>query len=113
MKRNMINVTPMIPGFEKETAADLIRMFRKGVIQSAMFICSLVPEGDPVSDKADRLAELYRKQKVALGKCGMPVGILIQSMIGHGWVPAEKASFQKFTYADGQTPYVFLSLIHI
>lgn len=110
MKRNMINVTPMIPGFEKETAADLIRMFRKGVIQSAMFICSLVPEGDPVSDKADRLAELYRKQKVALGKCGMPVGILIQSMIGHGWVPAEKAPFQKFTYADGQTPYVFCPL---
>lgn len=110
MKRNMINVTPMIPGFEKETAEDLLRMYRQKIIQSAMFIFSLVPEGDPVSDKAAHLAELFLKQKAALGKCKMPVGILVQSMIGHGWIPAEKAPFQKFTYADGTTPYMFCPL---
>ena len=106
----MINVTPMIPGYEKETAADLIQMYRQGIIQSALFICALVPEGNPVSDKASRLAELYRKQKAALGKCKMPVGILVQALIGHGWVPSEKAPFQKFTYADGTTPYMFCPL---
>ena len=68
MKRNMINVTPMIPGFEKETAEDLLWMYRQKIIQSAMFIFSLVPEGDPVSDKAAHLAELFLKQKAALGK---------------------------------------------
>lgn len=33
--RNMINVTPMIPGVEKETAADLIGMYPNGIIRSA------------------------------------------------------------------------------
>ena len=44
MKRNMINVTPMIPGYEKETAADLIGMYQQGTNPRLDTAIEMMPE---------------------------------------------------------------------
>jgi len=107
---NMINVTPLIPGQEKAITDDLKNMYRDRVISSAAFIFTLVPEGDPVIDKATRLADLYRRNAALMQDCDMPLGILLQATMGMGWTPDEKASYQKFTLMDGTELYVFCPL---
>lgn len=110
MANNMINVTPLIPGHEAEIAADLKKMFQDGVIASAAWCLTLVPEGQPVIDKASRLAELVAAHQAHLAGSGIPLGILLQATMGHGWAPSEPAGFQRFTISDGKERYIFCPL---
>ena len=110
MANNMINVTPLIPGHEAEIADDLKKMYRDGVIASAAWCLALVPEGQPVIDKASRLAELVTAHQAHLAGSGIPLGILLQATMGHGWTPSEPAAFQRFTIADGRERYIFCPL---
>ncbi len=40
----------------------------------------------------------------------MPLGILLQATMGHGWVPSAQAPYQKLKIADGSTRYIFCPL---
>ncbi len=55
---------------------------------------SLVPEGNPVQNKAEKLAQKYLKFKNILDEMGVPSGILVQSLIGHGWTLGERPPYQ-------------------
>ena len=55
----LLNIAPMLEGYEKEIAADIRRMYETGVITENAFIMSLVPEGNPPADKGKILGDLF------------------------------------------------------
>jgi len=95
-----VNITPMIPGREKEIIADVRDMHGKGVLSRAAFIAYLVPDGCPPADSATPQAAEFAKYKAMLAGSGIPVGILLQNTMGH---PHQKRKhpFQKVTRVDG------------
>lgn len=106
----LLNIAPLLSGHEAEVADDILRMYETGVITETAFIMSLVPEGDPPVDKAKLLGDLFLAHREALGNTDMPVGILIQSSIGHGWAPSTPAPFPKLLTGNGKSPYKFCPL---
>lgn len=106
-----LNIAPMMPGHEEELAADIAAMAEAGSITHNAFSCTIVPEGDPVIDKAALLGERFVKHRDALRKISkVPCGILIQATIGHGWTPNSPASGQKLILWNGFEPYIFCPL---
>ena len=54
---------------------------------------TLVPEGDPVIDKAEIFCRIYARYRDALVAAGVPSGVLVQSSLGHT-APITRAPFQ-------------------
>lgn len=77
-----------------EICADIREQFEKGVATCALFMMTLVPEGNPPVDKAREMCEQYRQFREKLSGMGIPNGVLVQASIGHGWVLSEKFPFQ-------------------
>lgn len=50
-----------------------------------LFSMALVPEGNPVWDKAGKMAKLYARYRDELAHRGVECGILIQASLGHGY----------------------------
>ncbi len=109
-KLEFLNIVPMIPGYAENFAEDTLKLYQAGAIDSAAFILPLVPEGNPPVDKGRILGERFIEFRRALGGTDMPVGILLQSTLGHGWVPSEPSFFQRITNAAGNEPYSFCPL---
>lgn len=68
-----------------EICQDIRWQYENGVSSCPLFSMTLVPEGNPVVDKAKILTEKYMQFKERLDKMGIPSGILMQATIGHGW----------------------------
>lgn len=49
-----------------------------------LFLAIIQPEGDPLWNKGEEIARIYRRYKTELDKAGVPSGILLQSTLGHG-----------------------------
>lgn len=85
-----------------EVLADLKDQYKRGISSCPMFMMKLVPEGDPVWDKVGPMCDLFEKFRTAAAKDGVPVGVLVQASLGHGYsiVPAP---FDKYVNAtDGK-----------
>ena len=105
-----LNIGALLIEHKEEICSELIDLYNKGAITETAFCCTLVPEGNPALDKAAELGKRFALFQEALRGCSMPVGILLQATIGHGWVPDSPASFQKFVHPDGSEPYMFCPL---
>ena len=101
-----IDVAPLLPGRETEIANDLRRLESETCIDGVAFSCSLHPEGDPPIDKASAYAERVRRVREKLGGFGPRVGVLVQSSMGHGYVPDSPSPFQRLELRDGRKPHV-------
>jgi|LSQX01.2.fsa_nt_gb hypothetical protein len=100
-----INITPLTVEYAEEIVEDLINLHRSGVIDSAAFSFTLVPEGIPAIDKAAECVRRFKIfQKLLKGK-GVPTGILIQATWGHGWTPDTPTDFQKIRNFNGNYQY--------
>lgn len=73
-----------------EVLADLKDQYKRGISSCPMLMMKLVPEGDPVWDKVGPMCDLFKKFRDAAAEEGVPVGVLIQASLGHGYsiVPA-------------------------
>ena len=60
-----------------------------------LFMMTLVPEGDPVWDKAGELSAIYAKYREALAAQGVESGVLIQASLGHGYT-IKPSPFSKY-----------------
>lgn len=108
-----LNIAPMIPGYTEELASDIRRMYADGIITRNAFMATLTPEGNPADDKGAILGERFAQAKKAIGKTDMPVGILIQATVGHGWTPSVPATFDKFEFSfSDKQPYIMCPLDH-
>ena len=111
MSEHWINIAPLLPDHAEEIAADQRWLVANTPIDSAAFICTLVPEGDPAFDKASVLAARFRRLKALLAGSGVRCGILLQATMGHGWVPDSRTPYQKVTSEDGRERYTFCPLV--
>lgn len=79
------SVTPMAADHFEQRVADIVDMYKRGVIDMPLFCMTLVPEGNPVWDKAGKMCEIYARYRDALDAEGVPSGILVQASLGHGY----------------------------
>ena len=110
MDLEWLNIAPLIPDYKDEITADIRKMYADGIITATAFNMTLVPEGDPVVDKASILGERFVAFREALKDSDVPVGILLQATMGHGWTPSVPAKYSKFMFGDGSEPYTFCPL---
>lgn len=101
-----IDVVPLSDNYD-EVTEDIVKLCRSGVMDSVAFIFSLHPEGNPVFDKVKFFAEKFTVYQEKLKKYGVSCGILLQSTMGHGWIPDSPAAFQRIIFHNGYEPYTF------
>ena len=95
----------------EEICQDIRFQYENGITTCPLFSMTLSPEGDPVTDKAAILAEKYRLFRCRLNELRVPSGILVQSSIGHGYMPGKPAPFQRYTgFQNGIQTYTVCPL---
>ncbi len=77
-----------------EICHDIKNQYENGIADCALFSLTLVPEGNPVIDKAKIMCEKYDVFRDKLKEFGLECGILVQASIGHGYRLNERFPFQ-------------------
>jgi hypothetical protein len=96
----IINIAPLLANHREELTRDLCRLHRDCGITDVAFIMPLHPEeAEPTMAKAWHLRDLFVTMREPLRGSGLRVGILIQSLIGHGTPTATR--FQRIVSSDG------------
>ena len=105
MKKSFLHsytIMPLDINYIDDICADIKEQYEKGVADCALFKMTLVPEGNPPSDKATLLCEQYKAFKSRLDKMGLKSGILVQASVGHGWILGEMFPYQTHVnFCDG------------
>lgn len=105
---HIYSVTPIHEDHFEERLADVIDQYERKITSCPLFIMYLMPEGDPVWDKATPSAKSYARYKRELDARKIPSAILIQSTFGHGTASAHPAPFQKMVgLKDGKEQNVY------
>lgn len=68
-----------------EVCQDIKEQYEKGVSSCALFMFTLVPEGDPLIDKAEIQCKKYDLFRDKLASVGIKCGALVQCTMGHGY----------------------------
>lgn len=79
-----------------EICNDIKNQYETGVADCVLFMFKLVPEGDPLINKAKIQGEKYKIFKKRLDEMGLKSGILVQCSIGHGWTLDEPNNLVKY-----------------
>ena len=96
----IINISPLLINHKAELAEDLGRLHRDCGVTDVAFMLPLSPEeAEPTMAKAQHLRDLFLEMRAPLHGSGLQVGILLQSLIGHGTPTATK--FQRIVAPDG------------
>ena len=103
------SIVPTLEGHDDEIAADCARLRRETVVDGFALYASLQPEGDPPRDKAGPLAQRFRALRDRLAAEGIPLGLLLQSTMGHR-TPNTPAKFQSIVFSNGDAPSVYCPL---
>lgn len=114
MKRNSLylySIMPLDIEHIDEICEDILKQYRDGVANYPLFEMTLVPEGNPVINKAEIFCSRYRLFKQRLDSMGIPSGVLVQATIGHGWVLSEMFPYQQYiNMTDGEANSVVCPL---
>ena len=96
-------IIPLNTEHVEEICLDIKDQYDRGIASCALFSMTLVPEGDPVINKAQILCEKYKLFSSRLKELGVESGVLMQATIGHGYPLNEMFSFtQKINMDDGE-----------
>lgn len=77
---------------------DIKMQVENGIATCALFNMKLVPEGNPVVDKARNFCEKYKLFKEKLDRMGIKNGALVQASIGHGWRLSKRNPYQNVVF---------------
>lgn len=105
-----LTISTLLGEREEGIAKDIRFLGKETIVDAVAYSCTLVPEGDPVVDKAALLAPRFRKMHGLLKGSGVKEGILFQATMGHGWKPNSPAKGQKVIRPDGSEKYKFCPL---
>lgn len=78
------NILPYSPGEEKRLADEAIEYTRRTGNRNVLYSLSMHPAGFPAMKKAFSMLESYRKLKAGLEGTPVRLGVLFQSVLGHG-----------------------------
>lgn len=99
---HVYSIMPLAEDHFEERVADLIDQYKRRITTCPLFLMTLVPEGDPVIDKAEGFSRIYARYRDALAAAGVPSGVLVQSSLGHNNALPTPAPFQKMVgFTDG------------
>lgn len=103
----LYTIMPLDTAHLEEICQDIRLQYENGTATCALFMMTLVPEGDPPVDKVGVLCAKYDKFRDRLAEMGLTCGVLVQATIGHGWVLSDPFPFQPFTALDtGHQPQI-------
>ncbi len=88
------SIMPLDTEHLEEICQDIKCQYESGVASCALFSMTLVPEGNPPSDKVGVLCKRYAMFKTRLAEMGLKCGILVQATVGHGWILGEMFPYQ-------------------
>ncbi len=99
-------VTPLKEDHFEERIADIVALVQTGISTMPLFNMTLVPEGNPVWDKAGPMTALFGRYREALALHGVEAGILVQASLGHGYniEPNPFSSYERIS--DGKQDFV-------
>ena len=80
---HVYSIMPLAEDHFEERVADLIDQYQRRITTCPLFLMTLVPEGDPVINKAESFSRIYARYRDALAAAGVPSGVLVQSTLGH------------------------------
>ena len=83
-----------------EICADIKRQYEEGIADCVLFEMTLVPEGNPPSDKVGKLCKKFKIFQERLAKENLTCGVLVQASVGHGWVLGEMGCKRLTDIAD-------------
>ncbi|MBR2477028.1 MAG: hypothetical protein IKB50_02700 [Clostridia bacterium] len=95
-KLHLYSIMPLDTEHIDEICEDIRNQYETGVSTCALFSMTLVPEGNPPSDKAGIMCNKYKLFKEKLDAMNVPSGILVQASIGHGWKLGEMFPYQQY-----------------
>lgn len=95
------NIVPGSVGKEKETAALMLDYYKRTGNTVLLYSVPMQPVGNDVNERPRRLLESYRKLKKHLAGTPLRLGVLIQSMLGHGWVNPCNVNWQRSITSKG------------
>ena len=105
MLRNY-SITPIGDDHFEERIKNIVDDVKDGVITTPLLMMLLVPEGDPVWDKASKYAKQFARYRDALAKHGVVPGILIQCSLGHGYKKTEDPFQSVVDFRGGEVRHV-------
>ena len=82
-------IVPSLENHAEDIAADLRWLTGETVVDSAALNASLQPRSNPPDDRAAGYVCLFRQLREAVGPEGPPLGVLLQSTMGHGGEPTD------------------------
>lgn len=94
----LYSIMPLDVEHIDEICEDIRVQVETGVATCPLFKATLVPEGNPVINKAEFFCKQYSLFKEKLDKMGIKSGILVQATIGHGWKLSERNPYQNVVY---------------
>ena len=98
---HVYSIVPLAEDHFAERVADLVDQYKRRITSCPLFLMTLIPEGDPVIDKAESFSRIYARYRDALAAFGVPSGLLVQSSLGHGGA-ITPAPFQRMVgFSDG------------
>ncbi len=103
-------IIPSVENHAEDIAADLRWLASETVVDAAALNASLQPRGDPPDDRAAGYVRLFRQLRDAVGPEGPPLGVLLQSTMGHGSEPSNPAPFGRIVTSWGESRYIFCPL---
>ena len=103
-------IVPSLENHAEDIAADLRWLTGGTVVDSAALNASLQPRSNPPDDRAAGYVRLFRQLREAVGPEGPPLGVLLQSTVGHGGEPTDPAPFQRIVTSWGDSRYIFCPL---
>ena len=103
-------IVPAIEDHTEDIANDLRRLASETVVDAGALRASLQPRGDPPEDRAAGYVRVFRLLRDAAGPDGLPLGVLLQSTMGHGSEPPNPAPFGRIVTSWGESRYIFCPL---
>lgn len=95
------SVTPLAEDEFEARASAIVDDVKRGAFTMPLFCMTLVPEGNPVWDKAGRLAKIYERYRDRLAKDGVEAAILVQASLGHGYTITRNPFTRFVNFTDG------------
>ena len=103
-------IVPSLEDHAEDIAADLRWLASETVVDAAALRASIQPCGDPPEDRAAGYVRVFRLLREAVGPDGPPLGVLLQSTMGHGSEPPNPAPFGRIVTSWGDSRYIFCPL---
>lgn len=100
------SIMPLSDTHFDEICEDVRDQYKRGISTCPLFKMTLVPEGDPVWDKAGPFCALYRRYREELAPYGIKTGILIQASLGHGYTLTPNPFDRYVNLTDGEERFV-------